>query len=148
MGLRRAVAGTAGHGHRFLSLTDNMSSLLAFDRGRSCSYDLLRLCRRAGALCIGADVSWTLRHLETWRGPSDSFGRARFMRSSAQPLPLIMFLELWLFRFVTTQIWQIPCNMFRLIPATLALSTSFLMEIRGSRPLSMDVVLMSSSAAT
>ena len=29
MGLRRAVAGTAGHGHRFLSLTDNMSSLLA-----------------------------------------------------------------------------------------------------------------------
>ena len=30
MGFRRAVAGTAGHGHRFLSLTDNMSSLLAF----------------------------------------------------------------------------------------------------------------------
>ena len=30
MGSRRAVAGTAGHGHRFLSLTDNMSSLLAF----------------------------------------------------------------------------------------------------------------------
>ena len=93
MGLRRAVAGTAGHGHRFLSLADNMSSLLAFDRGRSCSYDLLCLCRRAAALCIGADVSWVLRHLETWRNPSDEgsrrvpgFGRVRFMRSSAQPL--------------------------------------------------------------
>ena len=57
MGLRRAVAGTAGHGDRFLSLTDNMSSLLAFDRGRSCGYDLLCLCRRAAALFFGADVS-------------------------------------------------------------------------------------------
>ena len=53
MGSRRAVAGTAGQGHRFLSLTDNMRSLLAFDRGRSCSYDQLCLCRRAAALCIG-----------------------------------------------------------------------------------------------
>ena len=80
MGLRRAVAGTAGHGHRFLSFTDNMNSLLAFDRSRSCSYDLLCLCR-------------VLRHLETWRNPSDErsrrvlwSGRARLMRSSAKPL--------------------------------------------------------------
>ena len=58
MGLRRSVAGTAVvHGHRFLILTDNMNRRLAFDRGRSCSYDLLFLCRRAAALCIGADVS-------------------------------------------------------------------------------------------
>ena len=84
MGLRRAVAGTAGHGNRFL---------LAFDRGRSRSCDLLCLCRRAAALCIGADVSW---FFDTWRpgviprtkGLGESipgFGRARFMRSSAQP---------------------------------------------------------------
>ena len=93
MGLRRAVAGTAGHGHRFLSFTDNMSSLLFFDRVRSCSYDLLCLYRRAAALCIGADVSWIFRHLETWRNPSDEgsrrlpgFGRARFVQSSLQPL--------------------------------------------------------------
>ena len=93
MGLRRAVAGTAGHGHRFLSLTDNMSGLLAFDRGRSCSYDPLCLCRRAAAFCIGADVSWVFRHYETWRNPSNEgscrvpgFGRVRFMRSFAQPL--------------------------------------------------------------
>ena len=93
MGLRRAVAGTAGHGYRFLSLTDNMSSLLAFDRGRSCSYDLLCPCRRAAALCVGADVSWVHRHLENWRNPADEgsrrvlgSGRARLMRSSAQPL--------------------------------------------------------------
>ena len=64
-----------------------------FDRGRSCSYDPLCLCRRAAALCIGADVSWVLRHLETWRNPSDEgsrrvprFGRVRLVRSSAQPL--------------------------------------------------------------
>ena len=30
VGLRRAVAGSAGHGHRFLSLTDNMSTI--FDK--------------------------------------------------------------------------------------------------------------------
>ena len=54
MGLRRAVAGTTGHSHRFLSLTDNMTSLLAFDRGRSCCYDLsLPVSPRAAALSIG-----------------------------------------------------------------------------------------------
>ena len=90
MGLRRAAAVTAGHGHRFQSLTDNMSSLLAFDRGRSCSYDLLCLCRRAAALCVGADVTWVLRHLATWRNEGcrrvPGSGRARLMRSSTQPL--------------------------------------------------------------
>ena len=88
-----------------------MSSLLAFDSGRSVP----------------------------------AFGRARFMRSSAQPLATQHVSGALA---VSTQIWQIPCNMFRLIRATLALSLSFLTEIRGSRPLSGDVVLMSSPTAT
>ena len=69
-----------------------MRNLFAFDRGRSCSYDLLCPSRRAAALCAGADVTWDLRHLETCRTPSDGgsrrapwSGRARFVRSSAQP---------------------------------------------------------------
>ena len=61
------------------------------DRVRSCSYDLLCLCRRAAALCVGADVSWVLRHLETWRNPSD------------EDIPGA--LE---FKFVSTLNWQIP----------------------------------------
>ena len=82
MGLRRAVAGTAGHGHRFLSFTDNMSSLLAFDRGRSHSYDLLCLCRRAAALCSGGDV---------------------FCGVPPRHFRLNMFLGVWVFRFVSTK---------------------------------------------
>ena len=109
MGLRRAVAGTAGHGHRFLSFTDNMSSLLAFDRGRSCIYDLLCLCRRAAALCIGADVSWVLRHLEIWRNPSDEGSRRvpRFGCGLCGVLPNHsrpnMFLEFWTFKFASIE---------------------------------------------
>ena len=85
-----------------------MSSLLAFDRGRSCSYDLLCLSRRAAALCIGADVSWVLRHLETWRNPSDEgsrpvpgFGRERFDGILPNHLRLNMFLEFWAIRFAS-----------------------------------------------
>ena len=89
LSLRCAVAGTAGHGHRFLSRTDNMSNVLAFDRGRSCSCDLLCLCRRAVSLCFGADVSWVLRQKKAGEIPRHEesrrvlgFGRARLMRSS------------------------------------------------------------------
>ena len=110
-GITEADAGTAGHGHRFLSLTDNMSSLLAFDRGRSCSNDLLSLCRRAAALCVGADVSWVLRHLETWRNPSDEGSRRAMVLVACGlcgALPrLNMFLELWVFRFVSTKFREI-----------------------------------------
>ena len=152
MGLRRAVAGTAGHGHLFLTLTDNMSSLLAFHRGRSCSYDLLCLCRRAPALCIGADVPWILRHLETWRNPSDEGSRraplALVVRRSCgvllSHLRLNMFLELWMFRFVSTLMsGRSRSSTFRLILVTPALSLSFVMATRGSRLLSGDEVLMS-----
>ena len=61
-----------------------MSSPLAFDRGRSSSYDLLCLCLRAAALCIGGNVSWVPSDEGSRRVPG--FGRVRFMRSSAQPL--------------------------------------------------------------
>ena len=153
MCLRRAVAGAAGHGHRFLSLTDNMSSLLAFDRGRSCSYDLLCLCRRAAALCIEADVSWVFRHLEAWRNPSDEGSRrARgFGRGSCGALPshsrLNMFLDLWVFRFVSTLSRHIPRNPLRVGLAVLALSMNSVMAIPGSRPLFGDEAPMSRQAA-
>ena len=135
MGLRRAVAGTAGHGHRILSLTDNMSSLLAFDRGRSCSYDLLCLCRRAAALCIGADVSWVLRHLETWHNPSDE-GSRRVPGSGPQ-----------CFRLVSALSQQIPQNLLRLAFAAPALSVSFVMVTRGPLLNFDGAVPMSSLAA-
>ena len=149
MGLHRAVAGSAGHGHRFRPLTDNMSSLLAFDRGRSCSYDLLCLCRRAAALCIGADVSWTWRHGVIPRTKGLDEPLVLVVRGFCGALPshlrLNMFLELWVFRFVSTQSRQIERSKLRPILAALALSLSF---VRDSLLLLSDEAPMSPPAAT
>ena len=100
----------------------------------TCSYDLLCLCRRAPALCIGADVSWVLRHLETWRNPSDKgsrrvpgFGRVRFVWSCARPLA--------------------PQHVSGVLGA-LALSLNFVTAIRGSHLVSSEEALMSHLAAT
>ena len=59
-----------------------------------------------------------------------------------------MCLELWKFRFVSTQTRQFPCNTPRLILVTLVLSLmSFVMAIRGSQLLSGAEVLMLSPVA-
>ena len=140
MGLRRAVAGTAGHGHRFLSLRDNMSSLLAFDRGRSCSHDLHCLRRRAAAQCVGADVMWVLRHLEKWRNP---YGLCEALPSH---LPLNMFLELSVSNFASI-LNRLPRSPLRPVLAVRAQSLSFVMAIRGSLLLFGGAVPMSLPAA-
>ena len=109
-----------------------MSSPLAFDRRPSCHYDLLFLCLRAAAPCICAGVSWVLRHLETWRNPSEEVYRGL---CGALPihLRLNMFLEFWAIRFASTQSGRIPRSPLRLILAALALSLSFVTAFRGSR---------------
>ena len=62
-------------------------------------------------------------------------------------LRLNMFLELWRFRFVSTQSRQFPCNTPRLILVTLVLSLSPVMATRGSQLLSGAEVLMLSPVA-
>ena len=58
-----------------LSLSDNLSALLAFDKGRSSSHGLNSLCRRAAGLLGATGIRWKLRHVETDRNVADSPSR-------------------------------------------------------------------------
>ena len=56
MSLRHVCRQVRYHHTRFLTLSDNLSSLFAFEKGRSSSRALLSLCRRAAAYqcaCMG-----------------------------------------------------------------------------------------------
>ena len=77
MGLRRALRTASGCNRRLLTFTDNLVSAFAFDRGRSKSWALNALCRRAAALQLGGCVSWQCRHLATDRNHADEGSRRR-----------------------------------------------------------------------
>ena len=62
-------------GHRKLTLSDNLSAVCAFSKGRSSRGSLNRVCQVAAALQFGCGIIWTLRHLETKRNPSDEPSR-------------------------------------------------------------------------
>ncbi|CAK0872713.1 unnamed protein product, partial [Prorocentrum cordatum] len=76
MGLVRASRCVGLHGKRVLSIGDNLSSLCSFEKGRSGSFALRRLCQRAGALSIGCELDWSLRYVESKRNPTDFDSRA------------------------------------------------------------------------
>ena len=87
MSLRRASRDVALHGHRLLTLCDNLSALMAFDKGRAQDLSLLSLCRRAGALQFACEIRWHLRYVESARNPSDKDSRVfshPFKRKSLQ----------------------------------------------------------------
>lgn len=73
--LRRTCRVQALHHKTKLTLTDNLACLCAFERGRSSSFPLNRLCRQAAAYQYGSGVRWRLRHLETKRNPADRDSR-------------------------------------------------------------------------
>ena len=77
MGLRRALRTSRGCNRRLLTFTDNLVSAFVFDRGRSKSWALNALCRRAAALQLGGSVSWRCRHLATDRNHADEGSRRR-----------------------------------------------------------------------
>ena len=81
MGLEDFCKDPAKHSHVLLSLGDNMSEVLAMDRGRARSWELLALARRAAALQAGANVRWALRHIGTDRNPSDYASRLPHLRA-------------------------------------------------------------------
>ena len=74
-GLERISRLPAAHGHRLLSLCDNLSAVLAFNKGRSRDPALRSLCRRAAATIIGCELQWFLRYIETLRNPTDEGSR-------------------------------------------------------------------------
>ena len=71
MGLRRWSRSSTHFGKIVFSMSDNMVSVLAFEKGRSSSASLNRLVRRACAYLIGCRMSWRLRHIRTQYNPAD-----------------------------------------------------------------------------
>ncbi|CAK0791021.1 unnamed protein product [Prorocentrum cordatum] len=76
--LRHAVApGDVNfHGKEILSLCDNMSSVLAFEKGRATNFELLAQCRRAAAVCLGCEIRWRPRHVPGMHNVADHGSRA------------------------------------------------------------------------
>ncbi|CAK0850565.1 unnamed protein product, partial [Prorocentrum cordatum] len=71
MGFEDFCKDPANHSRVLLSLGDNMSEVLAMDRGRARSRELMALARRAAALQAAANARCARRHIETERNPSD-----------------------------------------------------------------------------
>ena len=71
LGLRRLTR--IGHyaGHEALSIRDNLSEIVAIEKGRAKNWKLNSLCRKAAALQHGGDIAWRRRHIETKRNISD-----------------------------------------------------------------------------
>lgn len=79
--LRRTCRTSSLHGKLKLTLTDNLSCLSAFERGRASDFSLNQLCRSAAAYAMSCGVKWRLRHVETKRNPADD--DSRFDRRNA-----------------------------------------------------------------
>lgn len=73
--LKRTCRVAGLHGKTKLTLTDNLSALCAFERGRASSYKLNQVCRSAAAYSTACGVRWRLRHIETLRNPADHDSR-------------------------------------------------------------------------
>ena len=73
--LRREARNVGSHGTLIGVLSDNLSSTLAFDKGRSSNFALLSLCRRAAALTIGCRFRFRIRYVETDRNAADKGSR-------------------------------------------------------------------------
>ena len=75
LGLRRAAQQPRNYGRSLLSLGDNLSEILAFDRGRARDHELLALVRRGAGVQIATGIARRRRYVETERNPSDADSR-------------------------------------------------------------------------
>ena len=77
MALERHVRSPQNHHCRLLQLSDNLVSVLAFDKGRSKSWSLNSLCRRVCSVVVAANVLWCFRHIRSARNVSDEGSRKK-----------------------------------------------------------------------
>ena len=63
------------HGKRYVFLCDNMSVVLAFEKGRCSDPSLLSLCRRLAALSLACRLTFRLRWIPSEGNPSDKASR-------------------------------------------------------------------------
>ena len=73
--LKRSSRVASLHGHRKLSISDNLGVVCTFSKGRSGQDKLNRLCRQACALQFATGIMWSLRHVETKRNVADKPSR-------------------------------------------------------------------------
>ena len=71
MSLRRLCRSTHNMGKICLRLTDNMTSALCFEKGRSNNHGMSRLCQRAAAYAIGGNLHWRFRHIRSEHNVAD-----------------------------------------------------------------------------
>ena len=76
VGLKRMTRSADRHGYRFLSIGDNLSSLIALEKGRAQNFALLGLTRTAAARQIACDLRQFHRYSESKRNPTDFDSRA------------------------------------------------------------------------
>ena len=75
LGLRRLCRSRHALGTKSLGLTDNMVSLLCFEKGRSRVWGLNALCRRACAYKVALNHRQRLRHIISKENPADEGSR-------------------------------------------------------------------------
>ena len=73
--LKRTCRVAALFGGRKVTLSDNLSAIMAFSKGRSSRFGLNRLCRIAASLLGATGVKWSIRHVETKRNIADKPSR-------------------------------------------------------------------------
>ena len=75
LGLRRQCRTLSGLRKRLLTISDNLSCVLAFNKGRSNSYAMNQLVRRSAAYCIFGGIKWHLRHIRSEDNAADDSSR-------------------------------------------------------------------------
>ncbi|CAK0884216.1 unnamed protein product [Prorocentrum cordatum] len=76
LGLRRATRSVAAHGCRVLSIGDNLSSMMAFEKGRCANPVLRQLACQAAARQLATGTQHYRRYSESKRNPTDHDSRA------------------------------------------------------------------------
>ena len=79
--LKRAGRVASQVGARKLTLCDNLSAVLAFEKGRSSSGAINRVCKTAAAIQAATQIRWRVRHVETKRNQADGPSRGVRNRS-------------------------------------------------------------------
>ena len=75
--LKRSARAISHCGAKKLSLSDNLCCVLAFEKGRSSSSALNRLCKVSAAIQISLQIRWSIRHIETKRNLADNPSRGK-----------------------------------------------------------------------
>ena len=90
--LKRAARVSSQCGTKKLTFSDNLSAVLAFEKGRSSSAALNRLCKSSAAIQNALQIKWRIRHLETKRNLADAPSRGKWFRTPV-PDPHVILAE-------------------------------------------------------